>query len=259
MAEGAGHVAVLAYHDVCDEVDDAIGAHFTVRPGALTRQLTALRRLGYRFVGLDAVIDGLAGRCPLPARAILLTFDDGYDSLRDRVVPILRRVGAPAVAFVVSGRLGDTNAWDRERGAHERRLLDGGQLQALAADDIEVAAHSRTHRDLSGLSGRELEDEVLGSVGDLERAGLPRPRAFAYPYSASSPAAADAVRRAACAVAFTVDCDVVRSGDDPYLLPRLLVHRDDSVSAVLGRLALATARRGRMRALHEGVARARRR
>jgi peptidoglycan/xylan/chitin deacetylase (PgdA/CDA1 family) len=252
-----GAVAVLAYHDVREEAVDPVTARFAVRPAALHRQLAVLQRLGYRFVGLDAVIDGLAGRCPLPARAILLTFDDGYVSLRDQVAPILRRWRAPAVAFVVTRRLGDTNAWDRELGASERRLLDGGQLKALAADGIEVAAHSRTHRDLSELSGGELEDEVLGSVGDLESAGLPRPRAFAYPYGASSPAAVDAVRRAGCAVAFTVERGVVRRGDDPYLLPRLLVHRDDSVSGLLGRLALATARRGRAGALHRGVAPAR--
>ena len=242
---GAGNVAVLAYHDVREEVDDPVGALFTVRPAALTRQLIALRRLGYRFVGLDAVVDGLAGRRPLPARGILLTFDDGYDSLRDVVAPVLR---------------GGGRAWGRVRrqrpaGRDEHLESRAGCSRAAVARRRAAVgpgrgrhrgpAHSRTHRDVSRLSGGELEGEVPGSVCDLERAGMPRPRAFAYPYGASSPAAADAVRRAGCAVAFTVQRGVVRGGDDPYLLPRLRVHREDSVTGVLRRLALATARRGR--------------
>jgi len=66
LAERAGHVAVLAYHDVRDEVDDAVGARFTVRPGALTRQLSALRRLGTASSAStpSSTASPAAARCP---------------------------------------------------------------------------------------------------------------------------------------------------------------------------------------------------
>jgi len=60
----------------------------------------------YRFVAFSDILDALSGRTPLPPRAILVTFDDGWRDTVDVAAPILRRLGIPCLLFAV-GRLGD--------------------------------------------------------------------------------------------------------------------------------------------------------
>jgi peptidoglycan/xylan/chitin deacetylase (PgdA/CDA1 family) len=87
----ANHLTVLAYHGVDD-------------PDRFAGQLDHLVRVG-RPVALDDLTGALAGRRPLPERAVLLTFDDGERSLLEAGLPLLREHGLPAVAFVVVGLL----------------------------------------------------------------------------------------------------------------------------------------------------------
>jgi peptidoglycan/xylan/chitin deacetylase (PgdA/CDA1 family) len=54
----------------------------------------------YEFVGLDEVLSG-----KLPRRALLITFDDGYRSVAEVALPILRRLGVPSVFFVTGASL----------------------------------------------------------------------------------------------------------------------------------------------------------
>jgi peptidoglycan/xylan/chitin deacetylase (PgdA/CDA1 family) len=54
----------------------------------------------YEFVSLDEVLSG-----ELPRRALLITFDDGYRSVADVALPILRRLGVPSVFFVTGACL----------------------------------------------------------------------------------------------------------------------------------------------------------
>ena len=49
----------------------------------------------YEAVSLDAVLSG-----GLPRRALLITFDDGYRSVAEVALPILRRLGLPSLFFV---------------------------------------------------------------------------------------------------------------------------------------------------------------
>lgn len=249
-----GRVLVLAYRGVSERASDPITACYTVRPGELDRQLRMLRRLSYRFLGLDDLVDGLTGRRPMPTRGVLVTFDDCYENLLHVALPILSRHRVPAVAFAVSRRMGATNVWDRELGADPEPLLDGEGLRLLASRGIEIGAHSQTHPLLTELPLADIDAEIAGSIGDLEAACLPRPRAFAYPYGEHSTVVVDAVRRARCAVAFTVSPGVVRSDTDPHLLPRFEMRRGDTG----GRLLIGFAARAARRVARRGLSRLRR-
>lgn len=89
MSSWRRRLAVLAYHGVDD-------------PAQLARHLDWLAE-NAAVVSLDDVGDAIRFKTPLPARAVLLTFDDGEPSVLDRGAPLLRERGMPAVAFVVAG------------------------------------------------------------------------------------------------------------------------------------------------------------
>ena len=60
-------------------------------------------------------------------------------------------------------------------------VLDWVELRQLAAEGVALAPHSRTHPLLHRLAGGAAHEEIVGSLGDLEREVGPIPRVFAYP------------------------------------------------------------------------------
>ena len=88
---------------------------------------------------LGRVVDAWNGRATLPARPIVLSFDDGYRSHVTAALPILAAHGWPGVLNLDLSNLAP--AWGIPR-AGVRRLIAAGW---------EIDAHSMTHADLCGL------------------------------------------------------------------------------------------------------------
>jgi len=248
-AVGARHVAVrssssprlsvLAYHAIDELDEDPILARYSVHPVQFAEQLDHLSERGWNFVDLDQVLAAFAGERCLPSRPVLLTFDDAYADLHHTVHPILSERRIPAVTFAVAGQVGGTNIWDSENGAASLDLLDIDGLREIASQGIEVGAHTVNHPALTRVPSGRLEEEIHVAADLLEEAGLPRPRAFSYPYGRWNPQVVDAVRDAGYEVAFTVDHGVVCDGADRHALPRIAVHADDTPFRL--HLKLATA------------------
>src|SRR5688572_5163596 len=60
-------------------------------------------------------------------------------------------------------------------------VLDWHELRRLAAEGVALGPHSRTHPLLDKVARANANEEILGSLGDLEREVGPVPRVFAYP------------------------------------------------------------------------------
>ena len=234
---------VLCYHAICDLAGDPVIERYGVPPGRFRDQLDCLRRAGYRFIHPDELVAYLDGRAGLPRRPLLVTFDDCYTDLLDEALPELLERGIPAVAFAVSGR--SSNLWDQAAGARALPLLDARGLEALARSGVEIGAHSRTHRSLSAVDRAELAGETAGAAADLERAGLARPRLFAYPHGDWSPAVLREIERAGYAAAFTVTPGRVCRASGRYTLPRVDVRREHAGWRFRLRVALVAG--GRLR------------
>jgi peptidoglycan/xylan/chitin deacetylase (PgdA/CDA1 family) len=237
---GRAPLAVLLYHAIADLEDDPLLARYSVPPGLFAEHLDYLGRRGWAFVSLEQVLAAFDRGRPLPPRAVLVTFDDAYADLLHTAGPVLAQRGIPAVAFAVAGQIGGTNAWDSRNGATELDLLDEDGLRAVSALGIEIGAHTVTHRPLTEVPAAELEEELGGAARALEGAGVPRPRAFAYPYGDWSPRVADAVAEAGYEIAFSVDRGSVRTDANRYALPRIAVHADDTGRGLHRKLTVAT-------------------
>jgi peptidoglycan/xylan/chitin deacetylase (PgdA/CDA1 family) len=97
-----GRVAVLVYHRVACHVPDP--HKLCVAPGNFEEHLAHLAR-HYRVLSMPEMIAGLdAGK--LPARAVAITFDDGYADNLWRAKPLLEKYKLPATLFVTSGAVG---------------------------------------------------------------------------------------------------------------------------------------------------------
>ena len=195
VSEFGRRLPVLLYHHV-GPLRPGTPPGLTVSPKQFERQVRWLARRGYAGI---RPADWAAWRTdgkPLPAKPVLLTFDDAYADLVEHALPVLRRYGFGAVVYVVTGQLGGTNAWDEARGSTTLWLMTAEQIRYWATQGIEFGAHSRTHADLTTLAIEELAGEVVGSRNDLAELLGSRVVSFAYPYGFYNQAVHDCVRGA---------------------------------------------------------------
>ncbi len=93
---------ILGYHRVCDLADDPLQGDpnvISATPRGFADQMRLLAR-HYKPVGLSEVHASLEGGRPLPPRAVLVTFDDGYRDFLTHAWPILKSCEVPVVLFV---------------------------------------------------------------------------------------------------------------------------------------------------------------
>lgn len=101
-------VRILAYHRV---LETANPSRFRFDPELISASTDAFRQqvalIKRRFVPMrfDALIDCLEHGRPVPRRAVLITFDDGYDDNHRCAWPILREAGMSAMFFVSTGHI----------------------------------------------------------------------------------------------------------------------------------------------------------
>ncbi len=172
---------VLMYHKVNDQWPNPI----TVPTAVFAEQMDLLGHLGYTPVSLDAVRDHYVLGSPLPPRAVLITFDDGYLDNLVNAVPILHDRGYPAVVFAPIAFL----ERDRRPLPHEESLVLTGvvnptlrweQLAEMEAAGVRIESHGIGHRRLAELSPDEALREIAVSKLRLEeRLGRPV-EAYAY-------------------------------------------------------------------------------
>lgn len=219
---------VLLYHNVGPPRPRTL-PQLTISPKQFEKQVRRLARMGYAGIRPSDWLRWCHEGTPLPDKPILLTFDDAYADLADYALPLLRQYGFGAAVFVVTRQVGGTNVWDEQRGIGTLRLMTAEQIRHWAAQGIEFGAHSRTHTDLTKLSGDELKGEIIGSRDDLANLLGLRIVSFAYPYGYYDQTVLDCVRRA-FDLAFSADEGPNTLRTDPHLLRRTMVKHKDSLA-----------------------------
>ncbi|MFB7271393.1 polysaccharide deacetylase family protein [Streptomyces sp. NPDC056244] len=207
------------YHSVADTADDPY--QVTVSPARLERQLGWLRRRGLTGVGMERLLRARAeGR---GAGLVGLTFDDGYADFLDHAVPLLRKYGFTATVFVLPGRLGGTNEWDRP--GPSKPLLTGPGIRAAQAAGMEIGSHGLRHTDLTKADDDLLAAETARSREILRTLTGAEVTGFCYPYGAVDTRVIGAVRAAGYAYACAISPGPLTG---MFALPRVHVGEKDT-------------------------------
>lgn len=169
------NLPVLMYHyirTVSDRQTDPVGFNLSVTQPDFTAQVNYLVTHGYSAITPTDLSEALHDGRSLPAKSVLLTFDDGYEDFYGVAFPILRRYNLKATLFVV------TNFISRRDG----RYITWEQLRELDNSGlITIGAHTRYHSDLTQVSSARAELEIRGSRDALEKFLGHPVTAFAYP------------------------------------------------------------------------------
>jgi peptidoglycan/xylan/chitin deacetylase (PgdA/CDA1 family) len=214
---------VLMYH----KVNDVAGNPGAVPTALFADQMARLQTLDFAVVGLDAVLDHYVRGAPLPPRATLITFDDGYRDVLERALPVLQRQGYPAVLFVPLGFVGGDRPLPHDRRLAARgianRTLDWDELRALDAAGVAIECHGISHSPLSALPIGDAAQEIALAKLRLEAQLGRAVRAFAYAKGSEldfRPVHVSLVRQAGYDLGFTSVSGSNGSGADRFRLRR---------------------------------------
>lgn len=151
---------ILMYHHVSPNP-----GLVTVSPDNFAAQMAWLAQNGWQGITCEALEQYLQG-APLPAKSVLITFDDGYLDNYVHAHPVLARYGLHAVLFGVTGWFGEGMARPvsgeanvPETPSHKQchALVDAGKTDAVmlrwselaimqTAGTFELHSHTHTHR-----------------------------------------------------------------------------------------------------------------
>jgi peptidoglycan/xylan/chitin deacetylase (PgdA/CDA1 family) len=228
-------VPVLLFHSVGEDMSPENAWRFNVTPDTFTRQMNWLVEQGYQSMGPAQWLAWHNGSQPLPPRAVMITFDDGYRNNLTTALPILQRAGLGATFFISTGFADSQQAFPWVRGARDPAgfaPLSAADVRALDQAGMDIGAHTREHPRLAGVPDAQARLEITASKTDLEQ-WLGRPvDAFAYPYGSRwdlDERHVEFCREAGFSTAFTTQPAVSRRGTPPLEIPRITVLERDGV------------------------------
>ena len=245
----ADRFAVVAFHDVVDFRGDLDDDAFTV--DRLIGFFEWLRANHWKVLSLDDIEAARSGKIQLPKRSILITFDDGYRSLYTRVFPLAMAYQYPVVAALVGswvdGPPGSRVSYGGKQVSRERFVSWDEAREMARSGWIEFASHSyNLHQEVlanpqgnqtaaaktrayAAGRGYETEPEFRSRIAkDIARAKEQllqelgqAPRAIIWPYGRYNGPAVDEARKAGFQYAFTLDPEVLWTGNETEFNERL--------------------------------------
>ncbi|MEK6536034.1 MAG: polysaccharide deacetylase family protein [Actinomycetota bacterium] len=188
--------------------------NLTVSTADFEAQISYLKQAGYQPVSEAQLFKALYNNAPLPPRAVMLTFDDGYLDNYQVAAPILEKYGFPATFYIITEKVGTPEYMDWEQVADlDRRLMD-------------IGSHTATHQDLTILSGADLKQELSGAAETFKsRLGHPV-YWLCYPAGKYDADVIKYSRDAGYLLATTTKPGEEQSSDDPFGLLRYRVRSD---------------------------------
>ena len=219
-------VPILMYHVISDPLPGSPYPELYVPKDEFADEMHALKDAGYAAVTLRQWWDSWHRHGPLPAKPVVVSFDDGYHSHLTNALPVLRALGWPAVLNLELKNIRSDYG------------LTAPQVRTLIAAGWELDSHTIDHPDLTTLDATALRHEVADSRAELKRRfGVPVDF-FCYPAGRYDDAAIAAVRAAGYLAATTTEPGLATPEDaDRYTLPRVRVNNGVSGATLVAQLS----------------------
>src|ERR671930_1769093 len=194
-------VPILMYHVIAAPPAGAAYPDLFVRPADFAGEMRWLAKRGYRAVTLRQVYDYWRNGSALPARPVVISFDDGTIGQHANAGPVLRKLHWPGVLNLKVRALASPYA------------MPSWRVRDLIADGWEIDAHTITHPDLTTVDDTRLWQEVHGSRTAIRRRFHVPVDFFCYPAGRYNTRVIAAVRRAGYLGATTTNYGLARPGN----------------------------------------------
>lgn len=233
-------VVVLTYHHVTDNSDQ----RYVIGADAFEKHMEFLYENNFHPISLTEFVRFVETGVLPTANAVLITFDDGYESYYTHAFPVMERYQFPSVNFAILGRLRDTDERKRENmttplsrpqvkemlqtglvdiGSHTYSLHDekarnewgelGPETAPVYVEDLERLEDEQEYRT------RLYVDFTMSRVGLSDLVGK-QVETISLPFGYSNEIVLDTAKQAGYRFVFNSNPGVVTAKVDPFSIPR---------------------------------------
>ena len=222
--------------DTADEVDSSTAGglflpilfyHYT--PPDFEVQLQYLQSHDYTVIDMAQALAGLRGG-PLPAKPVVITFDDGFENQMDAFA-LLQKYHMKATFYIIDG--GAKSNWcigagrkyhlpSQPAGGCGDKYLTWDQVRELDKSGlITIGGHTIDHPNLASESLDEQKYEIIDGKTELEAELGHKVVDFAYPYGSYDPTTILLVQEAGYQTAVTTHNNQFQPAGAEYTLNRV--------------------------------------
>lgn len=201
---------ILMYHHIRDFINpnDKIGTNLSVAPSKLAEQLDYIKSKGYETITFEDLTVN-----KIPAKPVILTFDDGYKNFYQNAFPELKKRNMKAVVFIITGDIGGGE------------YMTSSELKEISQYGIEIGDHTISHPDLTKISVDKAQKEIANSKSALETLTGKKVISFCYPSGKFNPEVENVVKNAGYIYA-TTTVGGITSFNNLFELNRYRVNKD---------------------------------
>lgn len=160
------NIPIILYHNL----NPTVPGSMTISPQKFEANLKLLKNNGFTFIPLEEVVAYLQGkRASLPSKPIVLTADDGWESVYTYMYPIIKKLNIPVTLFIYPESISSGKnflSWDQLKELKNTGLFDiQGHTYShpnfkIAKRNLSPAAYERFVQKELSISKKILEDKL---------------------------------------------------------------------------------------------------
>lgn len=205
-------VPVLCYHHIREarpEQSETL-KNYSVSPAQFAAQMKALKDSGYESILPDQLYNYLVHGSKLPAKPVMLTFDDTDEEQFSIAAKEMEKYGFKGVYFIMTISI------------NRPRYMTKEQIKQLADNGHAVEAHTWDHHMVTKYQGDDWEKQLVQPKKKVEEITGKPVKYFAYPFGLWNKPAIVQIKEAGYQMAFSLASK--RDSTEPlYTVRRILV------------------------------------
>ena len=185
----ASHIPIIGLHGIEHEPS----GRYEISAGAFDFLCGTLKHMGYETITLNELYNHYAKGTKLPAKPVIITSDDGYQSMYTVAFPILKKYKYKMTVFLITSYIGNSNSTRRyndfdtgTKGVLPRPMLIWSEVGQMNRYGCEFQSHSWSHSIMKDIPLEAAKNELIQSKSDIE-IHTGKPVIFiSWPHSATS-------------------------------------------------------------------------
>ncbi len=218
FADDTINIPILCYHNLNPNVPGSMN----MTPKKFESQMKWLKDNGFTFIPLKEAVDYLQGkRDALPAKSIVITADDGWQSDYTYMLPVIQKYNIPVTLFIYPQTISE--------GKHALTWDELKKLQQTGLFDIQGHTYSHPNfkhekRRLSAASYEKfVQHELVDSKKILENKLNIKISYLAWPFGIYDPYLEKQAADAGYVMAFSIDARAANRNFRPMAQPRFMI------------------------------------
>jgi peptidoglycan/xylan/chitin deacetylase (PgdA/CDA1 family) len=230
-----GMIPIFAFHSVMPDS----GYEYEISTGQLNELCSLLKQKGYQTISFQELFASINGGKALPPKPVILTTDDGYQSVYQYAFPIVQSYGYKMTLFLSTDYIGSsdgdrgTNSFDA--GYPVRAMLVWPEIAAMVSSGCEVQSHGTDHGHLGTMSYDQNLAQLQNSKAIIQASTGGVCNVVAWPFNSFSATSVSALSAADYGAGVAYSGGLLNNAAINWgAIPRIPVQADISIGSLEG-------------------------